>query len=120
MVKKIVKGPYSLFETDCAKCGCRFEYDLDVVNVIDGKCFVSCPSCTFNTEHYGSMEGKNRLEVVPVEPEAQSSGYCYDCHEIVLERFAFDIPYISFNGGGTETHLFCRRCYNRRKEMHNV
>lgn len=116
MVKKIIKGPYTLFETDCAKCGCRFEYDLDVVNVVGGKCFVSCPHCTFNTEHYGSMEGKNRKEVEPKLPEPTIGGYCRDCHADVPERFEIELPYIDFSGGGLEKRLVCKRCYLRRKD----
>ena len=100
MVKKIIKGPYSLFETDCAKCGCRFEYDLDVVNVIDGKCFVGCPKCTFNTEHYGSMEGKNRKEVEPDELPSIRSGYCHICGQFVEDLLPFE----------REKCLICKTC----------
>lgn len=49
-MKKIIKGAYRKFVTDCQICGCRFEYDIDDVSASEFD--VVCPDCGFCTPHY--------------------------------------------------------------------
>ncbi len=53
-MKKIIKGAFTRFGTNCQKCGCVFEYGLeDVMEMIDDSFAVVCPSCQAATQHYG-------------------------------------------------------------------
>lgn len=52
-MKKIIKGAFTKFVTDCQKCGCQFEYELrDVLcSNVTLKLTIPCPDCGFYTPH---------------------------------------------------------------------
>ena len=80
-MKKIIKGAFTRFRTDCQKCGCEFEYELeDVVTGLE----VKCPDCGFHTPHHSDDGLASSRKLEDDFPNCQLSGCeaaSKDCHK---------------------------------------
>ena len=63
-MKRILKGPYTKFVSECLRCGCEFEYDFEDIftHPMDASLEVVCPSCCYVTRH-DYFEGRYRKDL---------------------------------------------------------
>lgn len=110
-MKKIIKGAFQKFVTDCQRCGCQFEYGLEDVlfdrNTGDGELDIFCPDCGFYTPHH-SDEGipSSRKKVEPEKPEEMGEGRCAVCRN--------KHPKLFLDKHSDYECWLCEDCYNNR------
>lgn len=111
-MKKIIKGAFQRFTTECFGCGCGFEYDReDVVVDSDGNPEVACPECGYRITHYFSngIEG-TRKEVKSdeeVDNDWVGEGTCYRCCDFEVKKlYPYKHPHEN------RTYLVCKSCLN--------
>lgn len=102
-MRKIIKGAFTKFETECQKCGCKFEYEFDDI-LCDWSTHdldVICPDCGFYTPHcYEDGLPSSRKEVEPDKPEEMGEGWCDEIKDILrriegqMECGYIDLGYI--------------------------
>ena len=81
-MKKIIKGAFQRFLTDCEKCGCSFEYELtDLARDRHDNPAVECPRCGYFTPHYG----ENGLPSSREEIAAKNENRCVGCGLVIPE-----------------------------------
>lgn len=116
-MKKIIKGAFTKFQTDCERCGCEFEYEPgDIYEHIDifsndasKEICVKCPSCGFHTAH-DAENGlpSSREPVEDLEPKTKGEGWCAGCYGRYPKLFLFKHP----DGNG---YWVCEDCYKKGK-----